>query len=278
MRRFFSLLLILFVTFGLVMSDAQAKRFGGGRSFGVQRSVSSFSRVNSAPSMQTFGQRSPQPNKWLGPILGLAAGGLLASLFMGHGLGSGLFSWFIIAILIFFVLKLLRRPQMAMQSNNYHDLNENSMQSQPAYDNVNSHSNAGFHSDAAYPADFDAATFIREAKVQFIRLQAAYDQKNLNDLRQFTTPEVFAEIQLQFQERGNEENQTEVVSLDAQLLNAINESQIVTNSIIQTTVASIRFTGLIREDLNKPAAFNEIWHFKKDSNQSQWLVAGIQQN
>src|SRR5258706_352468 len=76
-----------------------------------------------------------------------------------------------------------------------------------------------------WPVGFDATQFLRDAKLQFIRLQAAYDQKNLNDIREFTTPEVFAEIRLQFDERGIAENKTDVVSLEADLLDVENQSQ-----------------------------------------------------
>ena len=43
---------------------------------------------------------------------------------------------------------------------------------------------------------FDAPAFERQAKLNFIRLQAASDSGNLEDIRQFTTPEVFAELSL----------------------------------------------------------------------------------
>ena len=44
---------------------------------------------------------------------------------------------------------------------------------------------------------------MRSAKTSFIRLQAANDRKDLSDVREYTTPEMFAEISMQFQERGN---------------------------------------------------------------------------
>ncbi|MCP6640128.1 TIM44-like domain-containing protein, partial [Klebsiella pneumoniae] len=38
------------------------------------------------------------------------------------------------------------------------------------------------------PAGFDTEAFLRSAKVYFVRLQAAWDQGNLADIREFTTP------------------------------------------------------------------------------------------
>ncbi len=44
---------------------------------------------------------------------------------------------------------------------------------------------AGLTSSTSYPAGFAANDFLRHAKVQFMRLQTAYDTKNLADLRCF---------------------------------------------------------------------------------------------
>jgi len=255
MRNLFSCLLVMLVTFGLMMSDADARRFGSGRSFGMSRSASSFSRPSSyaAPTQRAAG------NKWVGPLAGLAAGGLLASLFMGHGggMGGGILSWLMIGGVAMFLWSLLRRNMQPI--------------SRSGNSAVLPFESAPIESTAVRdPAGFDRDAFLRDVKVQFIRLQAAYDNKNLNDLREFTTPEVTAEIQLQFQERGDGLNQTEVVTVNTQLLDVAMGAQ--------GLEASVLFSGLIREEANEaPALFNETWHFRKDNNQAKWLVAGIQQ-
>lgn len=270
MRKFFTLVFILLFTLGLTFHDAEAKRFGGGRSFGTFRSVGGYSRSTATPTQ--FSNASRPTNSWFGPLVGLAAGGLLASLFMGHGLATGLLSWLGIAIAAFLILNLIRNFKQSLQPASYYNnshlfektFNSNS---QPSYGQVNT------------PLNFDTNKFLRDAKAQFLRLQAAYDQKNLRDLQQFTTPQVFAEIQLQLQERGDVPNHTEVVSLDAELLDAVDEDQIVANSITKMIVASVRFTGLIKEEKDQdPIHFNEIWHFNRETNESSWIVAGVQQN
>jgi predicted lipid-binding transport protein (Tim44 family) len=102
-------------------------------------------------------------------------------------------------------------------------------------------------------------------------MQTAYDFKNLNDIREFTTPEVYAEIQLQIQERGDAQNATHVISIDAEFLGVESEQQ--------ADVASVRFTGLIQEERNQAAEpINEIWHFKNTGANDKWLIAGVQQN
>ncbi len=285
LRHFFSLLLVLLVTIGLIMHEAEARRFGGGRSFGTQRSTSTFNRSATSPGYG-FAQNKPgfnQPgstaSRWLGPLAGLAVGGLIASLFMSHGIGSGIMSWLLVGGLLFLAINFIRnRMQPAAQSRSDYGNRQHFAQDAAAQFMRNS-SQAQAAPANPYPIGFDEQQFLREAKVQFIRLQAAYDQKNLNDLREFTTPEVYAEIQMQFQERGNETNKTDVVTLDADLLDATTDAQRVGNTDMQGLVASVRFKGLIQENRNEPAApFNEIWHFKKEIANQRWLVAGIQQS
>lgn len=277
LRNFLSILLLSLVALGLFIHDAEARRFGGGRSFGVSRSTSSFYRPSSGPSQnfsqQRNGQTASPMSRWMGPLAGLAAGGLLASLFMNHGIGSAMLSWLLVGGLLFVLITLFR----------------NKMQPKPQYKNNFAReaaaqfmdNNSRSYSSAInnYPVGFDAQSFLRDAKVQFIRLQAAYDQKNLNDIREFTSPEVFAEIQLQLQERGDAENKTDVISLEAELLDANTESQLVQNTEMQAMTASVRFKGMIQEDRNQPAqTVNEIWHFKREVASLRWIVAGVQQD
>jgi predicted lipid-binding transport protein (Tim44 family) len=104
-----------------------------------------------------------------------------------------------------------------------------------------------------------------------VRLQAANDQKNIEDIRNFTTPEMFAEIKLEIDERGGGTQQTDVVTLNAELLDVAEENKLY--------VASVRFHGAIRETEGAaPEAFDEVWHLAKPVDGSRgWAVAGIQQ-
>ncbi|WP_092135889.1 Tim44 domain-containing protein [Cupriavidus sp. YR651] len=121
------------------------------------------------------------------------------------------------------------------------------------------------------PADFDTESFLRNAKVHYVRLQAAWDAGNLDDIREFTTPEMFAEIKMDLSERGAEVNKTDVVTLDAQLLGI--------ESTAAQHIASVRFSGMIRERAGDPAQpFGEVWNLAKaTSGTGGWLLAGIQQ-
>ena len=123
----------------------------------------------------------------------------------------------------------------------------------------------------AIPAS-EVDAFLRVAKTSFIRLQAANDAKDLDDIRDYTTPEMYAEIAMQLAERGEARQKTEVIDLEAELLDDAIEGD--------HAWASVRFSGSIREAPGaEPERFDEVWNVRKDlrSRNPAWLIAGIQQ-
>jgi predicted lipid-binding transport protein (Tim44 family) len=121
------------------------------------------------------------------------------------------------------------------------------------------------------PADFDRAGFERIAKAIFIRMQAANDAADINDLRSFTTPELFAELRLDLQERGAAAQHTDVVEIAAEVVDFADEAE--------RQVVSVRYTGRVREvEGAEPVAVDEVWHLVKPHDDSRnWAIAGIQQ-
>jgi predicted lipid-binding transport protein (Tim44 family) len=127
------------------------------------------------------------------------------------------------------------------------------------------------HTPWDVPPGFDTEAFLREAKTMFIRLQADWDKGDVNDLQKFTTPEVYAELKMQIQERGANADFTDVVSIDAQLL-GIERTE-------SDYLASVQFNGMIRSAPNAPAEpLVEVWNLSKPvSGSGGWVLAGIQQ-
>lgn len=121
------------------------------------------------------------------------------------------------------------------------------------------------------PADFDTASFERNAKVHFIRLQAANDAGDLNDIRQFTTPEMFAELKMDLAERGAAPQKTDVVRIDATVLSVTEDAD--------GYWVSVRCSGVVRDGSDEPdEAFDEIWHWARaHQGNAGWVLAGIQQ-
>ncbi len=298
MKRFLIGLMLALSAMSVVVSDADAKRLGGGGSFG--RQSPSYSRQAPAPSNQNYSQQrqaspsnTPQsmPQKpatpWRnilgGALLGLGLGALLSHFGLG-GAAAGLIGTVLMIGLLVLAAALLMRlfrgksgghgepayVSGAYQAPRTPEIGSRlAQQDQPAAFQGERVAGAGTAQDL--PPGFDAPAFLRHAKTYFIRLQAAWDRADINDIREFTTPEMFGELRLQLQERGASANVTDVVSLDAELLG------------IETTasdyLASVRFSGMIKEAENAPAApFAEIWNLSKPlSGQGGWVLAGIQQ-
>jgi len=83
---------------------------------------------------------------------------------------------------------------------------------------------------------------------------------------------MFAQFKLELQDRAGTTQQTDVVRLDAQVLEFAQEDD--------RQIVSVRFHGLIREEKDAPASsFDETWHLTKPLDGSrEWAIAGIAQN
>jgi predicted lipid-binding transport protein (Tim44 family) len=274
-KHFLVSLFAVFLTFGFAAHDAEAKRIGGGKSFGMQRSTPARQEAAPAPQrQQTAGtptQAAPQKRSWMGPIAGLAAGLGLAALASHFGFGEGMANILLLALLAmaaFMLFRfLMRRNEPAAPAMQYAGM----PQSAPAVFEPAPAAWGGSPAARAFPPGFDADAFAREAKLNFIRLQAAFDAGNLDDLRAFTAPEIFAELSLELAERGGATQTTDVMTLNAEVLEAVDEGD--------RHIVSVRFTGLVREAADQGAIpLDEVWHLTKPaSGQGGWVIAGIQQ-
>lgn len=275
MKRILISLFALFISFGFVMHDAEARRFGGGKSFGMQRSAPARQDAAPTPQRQQPGapsQAAPQKRSWMGPVAGLAAGLGLAALFSHLGMGEEMANFLMLALLAMAAFMLFRwfarRNAPAPQYAGVPGHSPAAFDATPVGMGATA---AGSATQRGYPPGFDVAAFAREAKLNFIRLQAAYDAGNLDDLRAFTSPEVFAELSMQIAERGKTAQTTDVLAVEADVLDTAEEDK--------HLIVSVRFTGQVREDAGTaPVALDEVWHLRKAVNgQGGWVIAGIQQ-
>jgi len=179
----------------------------------------------------------------------------------------------------FFIIRMLRKPKTeevtpAMQYSGMNTTTQDRFSTPPFTTPAGT---APVDNGTAYrqpniPADFKVEPFIRNAKASFIRLQSAHDRGDVSEIRDYTTPEMLAEISAQINERGDAQQKTEVMFIDANLLE------------VETThdmaIASVRFTGQLRDVPDGATEeFDEIWHVQKDLKDpnATWLLAGIQQ-
>ena len=279
MNKIATLMTLAVLSFGLAAFDAEAKRFGGGKSIGQQRQSISPQAAPKPTQAPTAAAAAAGGNKWAGPLAGLAAGGLLAALFMGGAFeGVNMTDVLMLAALmaaIFFVIRMMRksRQEQVTRPLQYSGMDANTSNSPipPASMGLGTATEATKKA-ANIPADFKVEPFLRNAKTSFIRLQAANDARDLNDIREYTTPEMYAEISMQISERGDEPQKTEVLSINAELLEVVTTDD--------QAIASVRFNGQLRESPDSlPESIDEIWHVQKSLKDAEavWLLAGIQQ-
>ena len=300
MKRIAIALFAVVMGAGLMVQDAEAaKRLGGGKSTGVSRDSTVMKR-DAIPAKPAAAPAAAAPasaaatapaaaaqsgmSRWMGPLAGLAAGIGLAALFSHLGMGEGMANIMMMLLFgaaVFFAVRWFlgkRQPAAAQPAMQYAGAGPGNVAPADFTPARFEGSGAGGGATAAatasaanIPADFDVEGFLRQAKLNFIRLQAANDRGDMEDIRQFCSPEMAAEIQMQFQERNQLAQETDVVQLDAELLDVSTDAN--------RALASVRFSGLIREEDNAaPEAFSEVWHLTKPLDGSKgWHIAGIQQ-
>ncbi|MEO7245944.1 MAG: TIM44-like domain-containing protein [Rubrivivax sp.] len=302
----------------LAPAPADAKRFGGGGSFGAKRTAPPPQRAPdqaqpaqaptttpgapanaAAPAAVGGGAAAAGGRSWLGPVAGLAAGLGLVALMSHLGLGAEMANFVMmagLALLAFLALRLLMRrfagaagPRPALAGAAQSRDAAASGQAGDAWMSRRTAPVGALQAvlppraapefgvaavpvhGPALPPDFDTAGFERVAKAIFIRMQAANDSADLNDLRQFTTPEVFAELRLQLQERGPGAQHTDVVEVHAEVIEVAEEDG--------QQIVSVRYHGELVEQAGEPAqTFDEVWHLVKPVDDSRaWAIAGVQQ-
>ena len=310
MQKLGIVMVVALATAAFAVSDlATAKRLGGGGGIGMQRQGVAPRPPAATPGPSAQPVMPAQPgaalpakpavpaapaasgmSRWLGPIAGIAAGLGLAALLSHFGLPEGMASFLLLALLavagVVVVRMLLARRTSPKPTMQYAGAAEPSLPkyeaaaAAPAWGSASRQEPVMPVAAPAVPADapvakplppgFDADGFARQAKIQFNRLQAAYDTADRDMMAQVMTPEMFAEVSRELAARG-EHKPTEVVSLHAGVLEVTTEGA--------SHWASVRYTGLVREDGEaNPKPIDEVWNLTKPvDGSSGWLLAGIQQ-
>ncbi|HLV19061.1 MAG TPA: Tim44 domain-containing protein [Pseudomonas sp.] len=286
MQRFLSIALAfcLGLTFTL---DADAARFGGKKSFG------------SAPAHQTR-QAAPQQNqaqapaarpgatapaasgasRWLGPLAGIAAGGLLAAMFMGDGFeGLQLMDLLIFGLIAFVIFKLIaarRRkamPQYATAGAPPVMHREASVQGGAT--NIFGQSIGGAAGAAPVinaPAWFNEQRFLEQARTHFLDLQQHWDAAEMDKIAEFVTPQVLEFLTRERQALGDGFQSTYIDNLNV-VLDGVDDNP-------DMTVATLTFSGVSKTSrFDQGEAFSESWRMEREQGENKpWLLAGIRQN
>ena len=262
MKRLLTLMAVVF-SLGLTTAamDAEAaKRMGSGKSMGTQRQATPNKAPPAATpaAAPAAGAAAATPSRsWMGPVAGLAAGLGLAALASHLGFGDELASMLMMGLLaaavmvaIGFFMRKRAAGQQAQATQRgglqYAHVNAGAAQGANQTDQGalaykvalppagSFQSGSGIGSGIAsgigaaagtsrVPADFDAVSFERNAKANFIRLQAANDANDLDDIRKFTTPDMFAELKQELANRGAAVQKTEVLSINAEVIEVVED-------------------------------------------------------
>lgn len=289
MKRYNTALLALALALGsgALIDSAEAARLGGGRSIGAVRSLPQRQALPAplqspqatpgqagTPTLQ--GAATPSAS-WLGPMAGVAAGLGLGWLFTQGGMGPMLLGLLVMAAAIALIMRMARNEQpgpahAAAGPLQYAGLGNETVAAPPPSQLPAEGSWGGATETATplVPRDFDAAGFLDQARINFLRLQAANDQADLMTLRDMTTDALYAQLAGDIGQQAAS-RRSDVVILEAALLEVTSERE--------QHWASVRFAGQASEMAGAPPVpFAEVWHLSKPvSGRSGWLVAGIEQ-
>ncbi|MDR2695297.1 MAG: Tim44 domain-containing protein, partial [Deltaproteobacteria bacterium] len=185
--------------------DADAARFGGGKSFGG----GSFMSKPAAPPSPAPGLNRAAPGQTApgaagaaaaprfggmgGMLGGLLAGTLIGSLLFGGAFqGGGLMDILLIGLLLYLAFKLVsrfRRPAEAGVPSRYQSyqpeqaqpsgMDWGQLRGQPRGTDIDA------PSAVSIPAGFDPEEFLRGAKMAYTRLQASWDKRDMDDIAEF---------------------------------------------------------------------------------------------
>ena len=283
MKRFLSIAMALCI--GLTMSlDANAKRFGGGKSFGSapshQARQAAPAAAPAAAGAAGAAAKAGGASRWLGPLAGLAAGGLLASMFMGGGFqGMQIFDILIMAVIAFLIFRFIaarRRKQQAdmMAPAGHAPMQREAFDAKPAAPSI---FGGGSAAPAARPvinapAWFNEQSFLEAARNHFQSLQQHWDANEMDKIAEFVTPQMLDFLKRERADLGDGFQSTYIDNLTVQLDGLDDRAD--------KTIATLTFSGLSKTSrFDQGEAFSESWNMERQQGDNQpWLVAGIRQN
>ncbi|MCL9783088.1 TIM44-like domain-containing protein [Vibrio sp. S4M6] len=291
MKRFLSLVAILMVTV-VTAQVAEAKKFGGGRSFGK-----SF-KTAPAPKQQNMNTNSIGKNQagkaqgsskkgLMGGILGgLLAGGLLAAMFGGAFDGIQFMDILILGVIAFIIFKLVRGMLGAKQGS------INQHRQQPAYGgahepktepvNERNFEQAGGGNTSTgqfgsvndvphnFPPGFDQVSFVDGAREHYRILQGAWNFNQLDKIEEYVSASLFADLKEERAKLQGEQH-TDVMYVDAEIVRAEFDAQ--------KAQISLQFSGRYKDPVeNVEEDIKDLWHLERDltTPNAPWLIVGIQ--
>ncbi|MCG3724639.1 hypothetical protein EXA23_04945 [Vibrio cincinnatiensis] len=283
MKRLFSFMALLMISV-IVVPTADAKKFGGGKSFGKSFKTAPAQKNQNTNTLRqqdttkTTAATSSKKGLMGGMLGGLLAGGLLAAFFGGAFEGIQFMDILIIGLIAFVIFKLMRGLLGAKQGSMNHQ--------QPAYSGVHRQPNVhnfeqadntgGFgsqmHSDVPhnYPSGFDKVAFINGAREHYRILQGAWNHNQLETIQEYVSASLFDDLKAE-RAKLESEPQTEVMYVDAEIVRADYDAS--------KAQLSLQFSGRYRDSGEQiEEDIEDVWHLERDLSvpNAPWLIVGIQ--
>jgi len=290
MKRFFTLFALI-IAMSFTAPHAEAKKFGGGKSFGKSFKTAPVQKQQPQQT-DTIGKQSPTAAKTskkglMGGLLGgLLAGGLLAAFFGGAFEGIQFMDILIFGLIAFVILKLFQSMRGAKSTpmghreayaGNSSQRNQQQYRQAPDMHAASQPTGpaAGFEStdsDVPFnlPPNFNMNAFLNGSRDHYRVLQGAWNHNELEKIREYVSPALFADLCAERAKLDGEQH-TEVMYVDAEVVRADYDAS--------QAQLSIKFSGRykdraegIEEDIT------DIWHLERDlqTPNTPWLIVGIQ--
>ncbi len=285
-------MLAVFISFTGLSTTAEAKRFGGGMSFGKSfKKQKSFSKpapqqgVNKQKAAPTQGAKTgSRAGGMMGILGGLAMGGLLGAMFFGGGFeGINFMDILLFGGIAFAIFWFMRRAAAARREPEYAHAghhNQSFGHDAPEQQNNDAFMGAETTASATDKPNIDAEHFVNAARDIFVRMQQDWDAKNEEDIRSFCTPEVTEHILADMARIGDNKTKTEIGMLEADIAEMWIESDLEWVAVhfqAKLKEETMNMAGVVVETENTDV--NEIWIFQHNPNNDDptWYLSGIQQ-
>jgi predicted lipid-binding transport protein (Tim44 family) len=272
----------------------------GSRSYSSPASPSQSPATPSQPSSVQQPQRSGWGGGLMGGLAGFALGGLLGSMFFGHGMGGGigLMEILLIGGGIFLLFRMMRNRQAASTpapsyGQGYGGSQPQAQPQQPyqtssqaqAVDTGLSDLDRGVSYIRQMDSGFDPARFSDTASDVFFRVQAAWMARDMRQASASITPEMADMLQkdadrLRGQGRINRLDNIAVRSVTVTEAWQESGQDYVTvhflASLLDYTVDE-RSGQVVEGNRADPVKFEEFWTFVRPVGPSAWRLSAIQQ-
>ena len=215
MKRLFSLVALLMVSVAIT-PIAEAKKFGGGKSFGKSFKTAPAPKqqkqnTNTIGKDQTAKPSSSKKGLMGGILGGLLAGGLLAAFFGGAFEGIQFMDILIMGLIAFVIFKLMRGLLGAKQgSMNQHQRQQPAFGGNaPKFEQPNVHNfeqqpntnqgGFGFGSQTDvphnFPPGFDQAAFVNGSREHYRILQGAWNHNQLETIEEYVSSSLYPRLE-----------------------------------------------------------------------------------